>query len=277
MNTLTLHYNRLGQGPDILLAFHGAGQAGVSCFRPFANHLSQHYTIYAFDLFFHGQSPGLAIGDEFSDDDLLTKQLWKKYLLDFLETHNITRFDVAGFSLGGRYALATAEAFPASIDRLLLMAPDGVVEHPLYALATRFAPTRWLFRQLARNPQPLFAVAAIARRLRIISKKLEYFVRYMLDTPEKRQRLYRTWVSLRELSFSIETLYGILHTEGVEVWLFVGKYDSLFPPKRLSRFSKILPPERFMILESGHNHLVEKTALYVNGGKAGPTTGSPFE
>ena len=253
----------LGQGPNILLAFHGAGQTGVSCFQPFAEYLGEYYTIYAFDLFFHGQSGGLNDGNDFSDDDILTKVLWQNFLQDFLHIHHITRFDVAGFSLGGRYALATAEAFPEKIDRLILMAPDGVVEHPLYALATRFAPARWVFRQLVRNPQPLFAVAELARRLRLIPKNLVYFVRYMLDTPEERIRLYRTWVSLRYLSFSIESLYKNLETRHVDVWLFAGKYDTVFPPARLGVLSKRMPPERFVILESSHTRLVEKTAAYL--------------
>lgn len=261
---LKLHYDILGRGPNILLAFHGAGQTGASCFQPFVKYLGEYYTIYAFDLFFHGQSKGLNGGDDFSDDDVLTKALWEKVVQDFLATHAISRFDVAGFSLGGRYALATVEAFPSRIDRLILMAPDGVVEHPLYVLATRFAPARWVFRQLVRNPEPLFAVAELARRLHLIPKNLVYFVRYMLDTPQERQRLYRTWVSLRYLSFPIESLYKNLMASHVEVWLFAGKYDTVFPPARLGVLSKRMPTDRFVILGCSHIHLVEKTAGYLN-------------
>ncbi len=260
---MNLHHDILGRGPNVLLAFHGAGQTGVSCFQPFAGYLGDYYTIYAFDLFFHGQSGGLQDEEDFFDHDVLTKVLWQNFIQDFLRTHNITRFDVAGFSLGGRYALATAEAFPENIDCLILMAPDGVVEHPLYALATRFSPARWVFRQLVRNPQPLFAVAELARRLRLIPKNLVYFVRYMLDTLEERKRLYRTWVSLRYLSFSIESLYRKLKARNVDVWLFAGKYDTVFPPGRLGVLSKQMPPERFVILGSSHTHLVEKTAGYL--------------
>lgn len=260
---MTLHYDKIGQGPNVLLAFHGAGQTGASCYRPFARYLGEYYTIYAFDLFFHGQSKGLNGGDDFSDDDILTKVLWQNFIQDFLATQNIKHFDVAGFSLGGRYALATAEAFSEKIERLILMAPDGVVEHPLYGLATRFAPARWVFRQLVRTPEPLFAVAELARRLRIIPKNLVYFVRYMLDTPEERQRLYRTWMSLRYLSFSIKSLYKSLVAKDIDVWLFAGKYDTVFPPKRLGILSKRMPPDRFVILECSHIHLVDKTAGYL--------------
>ncbi len=258
---MTLHYDCLGRGPNVLLAFHGAGQTGAACFQPFAEYLGEFYTIYAFDLLYHGRSKGLHGDEAFADTDLLTKAFWKNFIHDFLFKKNITRFDVAGFSLGGRYALATAEAFPERINRLLLMAPDGVTEHPLYSLATRFAPTRWVFRQLVRNPQPLFAVTDLARWLRIIPKNLVYFVRYMLDTLAERKRLYRTWVSLRELSFSIPALYDLLQKNGVSVWLFVGKYDTVFPPQRLRRLSELLPPEHLVVLESSHTRLVERTAI----------------
>jgi len=257
---MMLHYDRLGHGPNVLLAFHGAGQTGSVCFAPFGAHLGDFYTIYAFDLFYHGQSKGLYGREDFTEDDLLTKALWESFILDFLVKNSIVRFDVAGFSLGGRYALATAEAFPERLDHLFLMAPDGVTEHPLYTLATRFAPARWVFRQLVRNPKPLFAVTELAARLKIIPKNLVYFVRYMLGTPAERQRLYRTWVSLRELSFSIPSLYESLEESGVKVRLFVGKYDTVFPPQRLKTLSKLLPPERFVVLESSHTRLVERAA-----------------
>jgi len=257
---MMLHYDRLGHGPNVLLAFHGAGQTGSVCFAPFGAHLGDFYTIYAFDLFYHGQSKGLYGRKDFAEDDLLTKALWKSFIQGFLVKNSIVRFDVAGFSLGGRYALATAEAFPERLDHLLLIAPDGVTEHPLYTLATRFAYARWVFRQLVRNPKPLFAVTELAGQLRIIPKNLVYFVRYMLDTPAERQRLYRTWVSLRELSFSILSLYDLLKKNRVKVWLFVGKYDRVFPLHRLKTLSRLLPTERFVVLESSHTRLVEWAA-----------------
>ena len=108
---LTLHYDRLGQGPRILLAFHGAGQTGQECFQSFADHLGSYYTVYAFDLFFHGQSLGLYGTDNFSDRDVVDKHSWELFIQTFLDEKQIDQFDVAGFSLGGRFALATTECF----------------------------------------------------------------------------------------------------------------------------------------------------------------------
>ncbi len=256
-----LHYDLLGHGPNALLAFHGVGQTGRRCYEPFARHLGNYYTIYAFDLFHHGLSKGVSGSDDFSDADVLTKVVWKALIQNFIQEKNIVRFDVAGFSLGGRYALATAEAFSEHIGRLILIAPDGVVDHPMFGLATRFAPTRSLYRRLSDNPQPLFAAADLAQKARILPEKMVSFVRYALGTPEQRRRVYRSWVSLREMSFNIIKLHSLLERRGVEVWLFVGKYDPVIVPAKLKVLSQRLPKERFVVLESGHGGLVERAAM----------------
>ena len=260
---MNLHYNILGHGPNVLLAFHGVGQTGRRCYEPFARHLGDYYTIYAFDLFHHGKSKGVSGTDDFSDRDVVTKAFWKKLVQGFIQEKNIARFDVAGFSLGGRYALATAEALPERLDRLILIAPDGVVDHPLFGLATRFAPTRRLYRRLSDNPQPLFAAADLAHKARLLPEKMVSFVRYAMGTPEQRQRIYRSWVSLREFSFSTVKLYELLEKNGVDVWLFVGKYDPIIVPTKLKVLSERLPAGRFVVLESGHGGLVERAGVFL--------------
>jgi pimeloyl-ACP methyl ester carboxylesterase len=255
-----LHYDRLGHGPHILLAFHGAGQTGRACFQPFADHLSQYYTIYAFDLFFHGQSPGT--GDEDSQTEPpITKSCWKQMVEVFLDEKRISRFDVAGFSLGGRFAMATAEALPGSVDRLILMAPDGVMEHSLYRIATRHRLGRWLYRQLTHRPEPFFTAAALIEKGRILPRRTVRFVRHMMQTPEQRRQIYNSWICFRTLSFSIPTLYDTLRSYRVDVWLFVGKYDPMLPARRFRVLSDRLASDRFVILESGHTRLVEKAAV----------------
>lgn len=260
MKTLSLHYDRLGHGPHFLLAFHGIGQTGHECYQPFVETLGDHYTIYAFDLFHHGKSKGVSGNDTFSSQDVVHKEDWKALLLDFLSREKITKFDVAGFSMGGRFALATAEVMPECIDSLILMAPDGVVEHPLYHAATRFPPARWLYRQVIHHPKPLFTTADLAQKAGLLPKSMVRFVRHMLATPQSRQVIYRSWVSFRTLEFSIPGLYNQLVAHHVRVFLFMGKYDPLLPPDNVAILADRLPSHQFIVLETGHTRLVEKTA-----------------
>ena len=53
------------------------------------------------------------------------EELNAENIREFLRKENISRFDVAGFSMGGRFALATLEAFPEKIGNVFLIAPDG--------------------------------------------------------------------------------------------------------------------------------------------------------
>jgi len=262
-NPKILHFHKLGHGPNILLAFHGIGQDGISCFQPFANQLQSHYTIYAFDLFFHGKSIE-ASTINFSKNEIITKEIWTQTIQEFLIKENISRFDVAGFSMGGRFALATLEAFSTQINKVFLIAPDGISEHPLYTLASRFKPTRNLFRWFMQNPKTFFKAVNIFQKAGLVHSSLYRFAQNVLNTPEKRQSIYNSWVAFRKLNFDIPELYKKIQADQVDLYLFVGKYDKLLKVSAVKQLADILPPDRFIILQSGHSQLVEKVAVYLN-------------
>ena len=256
---MNLHHHKSGHGPNILLAFHGIGQDGLSCFQPFTEKLSDYYTIYAFDLFFHGKSIETSDAD-FSKSELITKEIWTQTIRRFLLNENISRFDVAGFSMGGRFALATLETFSDQIDKAFLIAPDGVSEHPLYTLASRFSPTRKLFHWLMQHPEILFKTAGALQKIGIVHSSLYRFTKHVLNTPEKRLSIYSSWVAFRKLHFDIPVLYQTVKSQEIKLYLFIGKYDKLLPPSAVKKLSGLLPVENYLVLQSGHSMLVEKTA-----------------
>ncbi|GAB2782627.1 hypothetical protein GCM10027275_27980 [Rhabdobacter roseus] len=260
-----LYCHRFGHGPRTLLAFHGIGQDGASGYASFAECLGDYYTLYAFDLPFHGQSGGMGPEGTFSNRNVLNKVLWQKYLQDFLRQHHIQRFDVVGFSLGGRLALATLEAFPHLIDRAYLIAPDGVREHVLYSLATRFAPTRLLFRAIIKYPSPLLGTAEVLQKAGVLPGSLLRFTRHMLATPERRLLIYRSWLTFRGLRFAIPSLIQRLRPHGVALFLFTGQYDRMLRTQDLAVLARQLPEAQSVTLPSGHTHLVEKVAEYLAG------------
>jgi len=261
-NIKSLHYHKLGHGPKILLAFHGIGQDGLSCFKSFSENLGDHYTIYAFDLYFHGKSVEKSAID-FSDKEIITKKIWTRTIQEFLRKENISRFDVAGFSMGGRFALAAAESFSSRIDKAFLIAPDGVSEHPLYTLASRFAPARNLFRWCMKNPDTFFKTANVFQKVGLVHSSLYRFTQHVLNTPEKRQSVYNSWVSFRKLHFDIPDLYQKIKSNGVDLYLFIGKYDKLLKADGVKKLADILPADRYLILQSGHSQLVEKVAVFL--------------
>lgn len=259
MNNSDFHFlpfHKLGRGNRILLAFHGIGQDGASCFRPFEKLLGERYTIYAFDLYFHGLSFGAELG-------IVTKQVWVEQVELFLEKEKIERFDVAGFSMGGRFALATLEGFSARIDDVFLIAPDGVSEHPLYSLASRFAPARQVFRWSMQRPETFFKVANGLQKAGLVNASLYRFTQQVLNTPEKRQTIYNSWVNFRDLRFDIPGLYQTASINNVSIYLFVGQFDKLLKPAAVKKLADLLPKNQYIQLKSGHTQLVEQAALWI--------------
>jgi len=253
---MKLHFHKLGCGSKILLAFHGIGQDGITCFETFEKHLGNYYTIYAFDLFFHGKSKSFK-------NELITKESWSKLIQEFLDENNILHFDVTGFSMGGRFALATLEAFPEQIENVFLIAPDGISEHPLYTLASGFQPARWLFRHSMQRPETFLRTAGFLQKAGLINKSLFRFTQQLLDTPQKRQTIYNSWTGFRKLRFDISALYKTAVQNDVRLFLFAGKYDKLLKPAHVKKLAERLPPNQYIVLKSGHTQLVEQACLQI--------------
>ena len=156
---LNLSYLKIGKSDRILLAFHGMGQ-DFSCFQKFAQTFENQYTTYLFDLPFHGKSE--------INELIITKEIWKEYLSKFLQENQIKNFSIISFSMGGRFALATLEAFSDRIENAILLAPDGVTEDPFYYGAIRFSFTRNIFKKVLKNNHKFYGFAGFLSRVGIL-------------------------------------------------------------------------------------------------------------
>ena len=151
-----LHYEKFGTGPKTLIAFHGFGQ-DANIFKAYTPQLNA-YTVYSFDLFFHGQSIWNA-------KHRLTHHLWAALFKEFLKYQNIAGFDVIAYSLGGRFALSLFRAYPNQISSLTLIAPDGLRPHFWYRMATATRLNRLFFAFLMRNRFTFIGLAKTLNRL----------------------------------------------------------------------------------------------------------------
>lgn len=243
-----------------MLCFHGVGQNGYSCFQPFEKYLGDTYTIYAFDLPFHGQN---VVSKELIHSEDISKQQWQQLLQTFLTDHGIQQFDIAGFSIGGRFALATIESFSAQIEKAYLIAPDGVYEHPIYSIASRFGPARSVYRSLMKRPQRLQKLLSWVEKLNIFPSKLITFSKNMVSTPERRTVVYNSWIAFRNLKFDITRLYRNHIAGKIELYLFVGSNDQLLTSVQVKKLSQLLPQKNFILLPCGHSKIVEQTAKFL--------------
>ena len=255
-----LHLTRFGNGPRALLAFHGIGQDG-SCFASFAeSSVNTDYTIYAVDLPFHGQTSW-----PFDAMNPISKTDWNVLITRILLENNIERFTVAGFSMGGKFALVTAELFPDRVDELWLLAPDGITVSPWYWLATHTAAGRWLYRLFVVRIRLLTRIGKPLVRLGLIDRSLLRFAESTLATREQRLRVYRSWVTFRHINPALTALADSLNRYNIKTRIFLGAFDRVLPAHYVLPLTDRLHRYELTVLKTGHNRLVDLVGGVLDG------------
>lgn len=245
-------YRKLGSGPAALLAFHGFGQSHTA-FNPLETAIDNRFTLYSIDLFFHGNS-------RYAGTSPLTKTNWRQLIDHFLKAQSIDRFSLMGFSLGGRFALATAEAFPDRLDQLLLIAPDGITFNRWYWLATESQLGRWLFRYTLRHLSILTSLGHTLTTLGLLNRTIMRFAEIALATPEQRTLVYKSWIQFRQIRSDSTLIANLLNNNRVRVRFFAGAFDRIVPGSYILPLTKQLRYYELTVLKTGHNRLIELMA-----------------
>lgn len=247
--SVELFYSVAGHGPKTLLLFHGFGQ-DHTVFNQLVLRYQHLYTCYSFDLYFHGSTQWS------HDEEPLEKQEWASQLNDFLERHTITDFSVLGYSMGGKFALATLEAFPNRVKELFLLAPDGVTISNWYKVATYPFILRKLFKSMILHPDRFQLIVNFAKSVGLIDKMVKRFVENQMNTEEKRKQVYYSWVVFRHLRFRMSHIATIINTNQIKTRLVVGRYDKVIAAEKMKPLAEKLTQNSLEIPECGHNDVI---------------------
>jgi pimeloyl-ACP methyl ester carboxylesterase len=239
----------------MLLMFHGFGQDNNS-FLPLSQVISSRYTAYVFDLYFHGQSRWG------HNENPLEKEHWKETLEEFFIQYKIDRFSLAGYSLGGKFVLATLEAFPEKTKGVVLLAPDGIKTSFWYSLATYPLAFRRVFKSMIGHPERFHTIARMLYRWGIVKKGVLKFAEFQMNTTEKRSRVYFSWVVFRHLKFDLDTIAKLINHHKISLTVVVGQYDQVIKPKSMERLLRKVHRYTFETPQVGHTGLVAASARY---------------
>ena len=248
-----LHYSVYGQTEKVLLMFHGFGHTHKNM-REIEEALSLEYKVYSFDLFFHGFS-------EWNNEDKpLTSEYWNQLITEFLAQNQIQKFSILGFSLGGKLALSLVDHFANSIEKLFLIAPDGLKSNFWYSIATS-KPLKGLFRSIILDPDFFNSLLRVLTKFQLLDKSSARFASIQMNSREKRRRVYYTWTVLKGITPNIDSVIVALNTHSIPTELFVGEYDRIIPISIVRSFSDRLVHKKFVVLKSGHNNLLDEVAF----------------
>jgi pimeloyl-ACP methyl ester carboxylesterase len=250
------HISRFGSGRQALLTFHGFSENGKSFFA-LEPSLGEKFTIYAFDLPYHGETKWNE-PSHFTTNDLIA------VVRQFLTENKIDRFSVMGFSMGGKCALYIANSFPEKTDALFLLASDGIKTNKIYNVAVYPKWGRELFKTTIRHPRWFFFMINALYKLKILSPWLFKFTNNHMETKEKRQRLYNTWISMSEFNPDIKLVKEKINQFGIHVFLFFGKRDEVIKPEVGIAFCEGLHHCKLTLLERGHYFIDDKLNPFIS-------------
>lgn len=250
-NNNEVHCLRMGKGSKLLIAFHGFGN-DAAIFKPLAALLQDEYTLVSIDLPGHGLT-------RWTDRYFRKKDLMA-IVQGIKNDFGADKFSLIGYSLGGRVCLNIAEQQPNWIDKLVLLAADGLEKNFWYQVATRNPIGKVIFRNMMQQPEQWLNRVDFLRRYKIIDESRFKFARVNLTDKNVRHQLSYVWPVTSKLMVNIAAVKWNLNKYKIETHVFMGKHDRIFPPIQGERFIRNLKQARLTILDTGHN-LLEPSLL----------------
>jgi len=246
-----IHYYRFGNGPQWLFCFHGYGEDGSS-YKIIESLSGKDYTLIALDFPFHGKTDWQE-GLLFDIHDLLN-------IINLIKPAN-QPMSLLGYSMGGRVALQLAQTIPGQINKMVLVAPDGLHKNKWQWLSTETQLGNWFFGYFMRNPRLMMELLNITVRLGFFNKNLLKFVHFYLDDAEQRSALYRRWTTMRKFRPQLSLLKNTILKNKIPVHMLFGRYDRVIVSKYGFAFSKHAEAYiKVEEIETGHLLLREKYA-----------------
>ena len=142
-----ISYCIFGNGPKLAICFHGYGEEKAS-FDFLEKFAGTEYSFYSIDLPFHGKTQWNE-GLNFTITDL------HQIIKEIIESKK-QKLTLIGFSLGGRVALSLFQQMPEQINKIVLLAPDGLKVNFWYWLTTQTWIGNKLFFLTMKYPRWFF-------------------------------------------------------------------------------------------------------------------------
>lgn len=256
INYSSLNYTIWNGGENIMLCFHGFG-LDHSSFKIVWETLKGTHTIYSFDLPYHG------ISKFPKNEQTLKPKDWLVFMENFLANEKINRFEVMGYSMGGKYAMITAELFPDRIKHLHLIAPDGITTHFSYRFSTYPFLFRKLFKTQIENPWFFKTLVKTLRALKIMNNYSLRFAESQMDTKFKRSQVYYSWVNLRHFLPNLNKLASQINERDIPFTFYLGKHDKVINTKEIKPLKVKIPHSIIVLLDSGHGNLLISVARHL--------------
>lgn len=248
----SLHYRKYGSGSKLLICFHGYGKESDS-FHFLEEKLGSMYTIIALDAPFHGLT-------SWKNKLVVEPTFLVEVIEQIIKLHQAVpqKISLLGFSMGGRIVLYLTQLMADKIDRLVLIAPDGLHFHFLRWLLTATLVGSKLLSYAVRNGNWAVWVIGKAEQFKIVHKSMADFARFYMQDEPHRLLLYQRWIAMKKFNPNIGQVKKKIKKYSIRVRLMYGAFDRVIPIKSGQDFINGIEPQGSLkIVQAGHNLLGE--------------------
>lgn len=259
-----ISYHLYGSGDKIAFCFHGYGEDATS-FAFLEKYAGNTFTFYAIDLPYHGQTA-------WNEEADFHREYLRDIILKIIDTPSekattgnflVPGFKITllGFSLGGRIALSLYEIMPELVEKMVLLAPDGLKINFWYWLSTQTKLGNKFFSYTMKRPEWFFVLLSGLNKLKLVNTSIFKFVHHYIGDKKIREDLYKRWTSLRRLKPHLKKIKSLVKANNTQLRLLYGKHDRIILPVRGEKFRKGIENHCILqIIDSGHQVLHEKHA-----------------
>ncbi len=246
----TIGYYCFGSGLKQAVCFHGYGE-DATIFHFLSKYAGNQYTFYSIDLPFHGRTEWNE-GLNFTRQDLVQ-------IIEKMTEKTEGDLTLIGFSLGGRISLSLFEAIPDKIEKIVLLAPDGLKVNFWYWLATQTWLGNKLFALTMNKPGWFFGLLKVMNLFKLVNASIFKFVNYYIGDAEVRRLLYSRWTSLRKIKPDLPVIKNLIRKNNTTVRLIYGQHDRIIISSTGEQFQKGIEEYcTLSVIHSGHQVLHEK-------------------
>ncbi len=249
VNAHKTHFLKFGQGEKLLIAIHGFADR-ARMFAVLEKYLTEKYTVIALDLPFHGQTEWQS--DTFSKAEIL------EIIHQILEKEGKQKFNFMAFSFGARIAQAMLPELAERIEKLYLLAPDGIKTKGMSAANHTPIWLRRLLFRLLKNPNWFLKLLKFGSKIHVVPAMIQTFLSLNLSRPDRFRRTFGCWLSLPDFYLGRRKIQAIYQKTGLPVEIFFGEKDEMIHFKSLQKMSDKLPNMKIHVLDTGHRIVGEE-------------------
>jgi pimeloyl-ACP methyl ester carboxylesterase len=256
--TSQINYYFWGIGHRLVLCFHGYGE-NAGNFSFLEKYSGNELCVIAIDLPFHGATAwNEGLNFTISDLSIIIQLIIDQVSQSHAKSKHTPQLTLLGFSLGGRVALSYYEANPEKVERLVLLAPDGLKVNFWYWLSTQTWAGNKLFAFTMRYPGWFFLLLKLFNKLKLVNSSIYKFVSFYIGDPLVRKQLYQRWTGLRKMKPDIDHIKSLIRKNNTLTNILYGLHDRIILPRRGEKFKEGLPSCHIKVIEAGHQVLHEK-------------------